>query len=499
LEDNGVYSANDMKRDLLANVKNNPKFVRKMYDILSYCEFQFNDSAEFTRIEWNTYTRNLVVFCPAEDRNILEESKEMLYQLSKKIHGNKDDYLLMSLEVIAKSELSKTSLTDHNIKIRKEIIIDRTPENELGKGGFGRVYKYYDEDTEEIYAYKIYEPSIFQNSDPEIMKKRFMREGKKLLHYSHENVVKAFDFGFLSDDSAYIKLEYIAGSRLIDYVKHSQLSMKQREDLCMQYISAMSYVHEKSDMHRDISYSNIMIEENNHVKVLDFGFARGKDDTDYDTKYKDIEHKFALPNESYSMKTEVYCIGAILFTIFTSEVFDRYKISELNEIETQTQLIEIIHKCLSEKPENRFENAIEIKKILFSGITESQLSISIYNDYSLDSFRDILSNGISIYFSNNCMPDFETINNWIEIDLKEIIESHMFLSQINILEFVKKLPNIDEIIEQGNISYYIDKKNYEDMYNYYNQLQPRLKPNFIKSILIIVLECSNENVVLPFQ
>ena len=65
-----------------------------------------------------------------------------------------------------------------------------------------------DEEKEELIAVKIYEPSIFQNSSPEIMKKRFLREGKKLLSYSHPNVVKAFDYGFLGDESAYIKMEY---------------------------------------------------------------------------------------------------------------------------------------------------------------------------------------------------------------------------------------------------------------------------------------------------
>lgn len=51
----------------------------------------------------------------------------------------------------------------------------------------------------------------------------------------------------------------------------------------MYAVSAMAYVHGKSDMHCDISYSNVMVDMSGNIKVLNFGFARGNDDTNYDT------------------------------------------------------------------------------------------------------------------------------------------------------------------------------------------------------------------------
>lgn len=168
-----MYSADDLKQDLLLNIQNTD-----LNNVLTTCEFQFNDTGEFTRVVWNTFKRNLVIFCSIENRAMLETYRKYLFNLCDKIHGQKDDFLIMSLEIIAKSDLSATRLTENKIRISADIIIDRTPENEIGKGGFGKVYKYYDEIAEEMYAYKIYEPSIFQESSPEIMKKRFIREGK---------------------------------------------------------------------------------------------------------------------------------------------------------------------------------------------------------------------------------------------------------------------------------------------------------------------------------
>ncbi|SHO48695.1 protein kinase domain-containing protein [Anaerocolumna xylanovorans] len=97
---------------------------------------------------------------------------------------------------MAKSSLSSSSiLTDEVIIILTDISIDRM-NNQIGKGGFGKVYKYYDEQKEDVFAYKIYDPNIFQDSEPAIMKKRFLREGKKLLNYSHANVVKLLTMVF---------------------------------------------------------------------------------------------------------------------------------------------------------------------------------------------------------------------------------------------------------------------------------------------------------------
>ena len=209
-----MYSANDLKQDVLANVKGDHIFSPLCFQILQNTEFRFNDTTSYTRIVWNTYQRNLVIFCAPEDKTELEKYKKELFSLCNNVHGTQDDYIITSLEFFAKSNIppvtSKSSLTNETIIISNRIEIDRT-NNFIDNGGFGEVYTYYDEDKDELIAYKIYQPSVFQKSTPEIMKKRFLREGKKLLSYSHPNIVKAYDYGFLGNESAYIKMEFISG------------------------------------------------------------------------------------------------------------------------------------------------------------------------------------------------------------------------------------------------------------------------------------------------
>ncbi|EOT28779.1 hypothetical protein C805_00300 [Eubacterium sp. 14-2] len=498
-----MYSADDLKQDILANVKGDNTFSPLCFQILQHTQFRFNDSSSYTRIQWNTYQRNLVIFCASEDKKELEKYKQNLYSLCYSVHGTQDDYIITSLEIIAKSDITPVSsqslLTDEEIIISNTVKIDRT-NNNIGNGGFGEVYQYYDENKEELVAYKIYQPSVFQTSEPEIMKKRFLREGKKLLSYAHPHIVRAYDYGFLGDESAYIKMEFISGNRLSDFIiEKFPLEKSLIEKLCMQYVDAMAYIHSKTDLHRDISYSNVMVTSNNDIKILDFGFAKNlNDDTNYDTSYNDIQRKFVLPREQYTSYTEVYCIGAILYTIITGKLFDNtFDINNLETSNCNDKLKEGTRICLSEKAEQRFKNAQELKNYLVTNTCEKK-----ENFYSLDSFRDIIKRGIELHFSFGNLPTNDIIKKWIEVDLKDIIESSTFQSTINLLTLLFRLPHLKKVTYQKNLTFDLDKSLFISMYDFYIILPDSMKLLFIKNVCLIIKEKSQADQLeeeLPFN
>ena len=493
-----MYTAEEFRQDVIANIKGNSDFTPLIVSILQNSKFQFNDTSYFTRVIWNTYERNLVIFCAPEDRIELEKYNDSLYSLCTKIHGNQDDYLIMSLEIIAKSDISaitnSTSITDDKITIITSIEIDRSSANNIGHGGFGTVYKYYDEEKEDLIAIKIYEPSIFQNSSPEIMKKRFLREGKKLLSYSHPNVVKAFDYGFLGDESAYIKMEYIVGDRLSDFVlSNKPLNSTLIDALCYQYIDAMSYIHSQTDMHRDISYSNVMVTKSNEIKVLDFGFARNADDTNYDTEYKDIQRKFVIPNEKYTFRTEVYCIGAILYTLITGNTFDDYDSDLIDKSECNFKLKKAVKICLSLKPEERFSNAMELQKFVHKSDTV------VPHNFSLDFLKKLLSDSVILHFYPNNLPTKKIIAEWLESNYRDHIKSSSFQSTINLLSLLNHISGITKITFYKNVNYDLDKTPFIELLNFYDTLSGEMKDLFIRNILLIILEVSkDDDLDLPF-
>lgn len=494
-----MYTAEEFRQDIIANIRGNSDFSPLVASILQNSKFQFNDTNYFTRVIWNTYERNLVIFCAPDDRIELENHKEALYSLCTKVHGNQDDYLIMSLEIIAKNDIlpisNITSITDSKITISTCIVIDRSTNN-IGHGGFGSVYKYYDEEKEELIAVKIYEPSIFQTSSPEIMKKRFLREGKKLISYSHPNVVKAFDYGFPGDNSAYINMEYISGTRLSDFIlSNKPLNPTLINNLCYQYIDAMAYVHSQTDMHRDISYSNVMVTNNNEIKVLDFGFARNADDSNYDTEYKDIQRKFVLPNEKYTFRTEIYCMGAILYTLITGNTFDDYNETLIESADCNTKLKEATKICLSNDPNKRFENAIQLKNY----VHENEVKFSAPT-FSLDFFKDLLKDKIILHFNIQSLPTKEHIKKWLEHEYREIIESSTFQSTINLVTLLNRISGITKITYYKNINYDLEKTSFVHLLNFYDTLSTDMQDLFIRNIHLIILEVSkDDDLDLPFN
>lgn len=292
-------------------------------------------------------------------------------------------------------------------------------------------------------------------------------------------------------------MEFISGNRLSDFVlQNSPLDKKLVENLCMQYIDAMSYIHTKTDLHRDISYSNVMITNDNEIKLLDFGFTRNSDDTNYDTIYNDINRKFVLPNEKYTSYTEVYCIGAILYTLITGKIFDdTFDIENLDSADCDDKLKEATKICLSEKAEQRFKNAQELKNFL-SKDTPSKKS----TDFSLDTFRDIINRGIELHFSFDKLPTYDTVKKWLNKDFREIIESCTFQSTINLLTLLSKLPFLQKTVYQTTINYDLDKEIFISIYDFYITLSASMKILFIKNILLILSEKSYADQLedLPF-
>lgn len=496
------YEAEQFKNDVIINIQNDASYSDEVVEALENSRFEFEDSSIFTRREWNTYIRKLKIYCSAHGKAVLESQKKRLYQFMDSLHGVREDYMLMELIIFASAEMEDHVITSNRIIMNKHVEIDKA--NDLiGTGGFASIYKVDDNEIGVSFAYKIFDPSPFQGSSKEIMKKRFLREAKKVLSYSHENIVHAYDFGFLGNDSGYIKLEYIDGKKVIDYIKDNFMSEEDKNRLASQYVSAMAYIHGKADIHRDISYSNVMVDGDGNIKVLDFGFARGMEDSEYDTIYQDIVHKFMPPDERYDIRTEIYCIGAILFSIYAEEEFHISKIDDISS--SNFKVYSIINKCLEKNPDNRYQSAIELKND-FEAMLERHQNISMpvasnktSNGFSLDYFEEMVNKIASIEFQIGMLPSLNTVKEWVEVQLPDFIEKHYFRSKMNFTQLIKQFPGLYQIHVYRNESYEIEKSPIEELYKAYIRFPEKEKSYMVKGIYSIILGNSIETQELPFN
>ena len=196
----------------------------------------------------------------------------------------------------------------------------------LGKGGMGQVYKVEDSIQGHTCALK-----IINKAEPK-SKETLIREFKILSNFQHPNLVRVYDFGFLTSAIPYFTMEYIDGVDLRTFLA-SDPTIHYIHQIITDILSALCYLHEKGTMHGDIKPENIMIipsEGSISVKLLDFGLA-----AHLGQKREGISGtlRFLAPevisSKHYSAASDLYALGLTLYeTITKTQVPTRQIISD---------------------------------------------------------------------------------------------------------------------------------------------------------------------------
>ncbi|HMO35732.1 MAG TPA: serine/threonine-protein kinase [Gemmatales bacterium] len=141
--------------------------------------------------------------------------------------------------------------------------------SELGRGAFGTVYRAFDPTLTRDVALKI--PSRYaQRGD---LGRRFLREAQAAAKLRHPHLVSVYDAG-VADDTLFIASEYVAGQSLVDECKMHWPSTRQAVEWVLQLAQALTYAHQEGIVHRDIKPSNILIDQQGHARLTDFGLAK---------------------------------------------------------------------------------------------------------------------------------------------------------------------------------------------------------------------------------
>jgi len=142
--------------------------------------------------------------------------------------------------------------------------------SKIGDGGMGSVHLAHDrhQGGREI-ALKILKPGVL---DPEALD-RFRDEFRSLARLRHPNLAEVYDFGLVDGDGApFLTLEHVAGRDLAALPKGAARAAF--EELAVQCLRALDFIHGRGWRHNDIKPQNIMVAAPFHVKLLDFGLAR---------------------------------------------------------------------------------------------------------------------------------------------------------------------------------------------------------------------------------
>jgi serine/threonine protein kinase/tetratricopeptide (TPR) repeat protein len=145
----------------------------------------------------------------------------------------------------------------------------------LGIGGMGAVYEAEDAELGVTVAIKVIRPETM--ADPiaaEQVEQRFKRELLLAREVTHKNVVRIHDLGEI-DRIKYITMTYVDGEDLASILRaRGKLPVREVVPLARQMAAGLEAAHEAGIVHRDLKPANVMVDQDGHALIMDFGIAR---------------------------------------------------------------------------------------------------------------------------------------------------------------------------------------------------------------------------------
>jgi serine/threonine protein kinase/Tol biopolymer transport system component len=140
----------------------------------------------------------------------------------------------------------------------------------LGTGGMGEVYRARDPRLGRDVAIKVIPSGL--SVTPERLA-RFEREARSASALNHPNIVTIYEFGF-ADAASFIAMELVQGESLRTVLLDGALPLRRLLPIAIQLAEGLAKAHSSGIVHRDLKPENVMVTEEGHVKILDFGLAK---------------------------------------------------------------------------------------------------------------------------------------------------------------------------------------------------------------------------------
>lgn len=277
----------------------------------------------------------------------------------------------------------------------------------INHGGTSSVYlaERADGQFSQIVAIKLMNHSCRAGNAEKILRK----EQQILAGFNHPNIAHLYDAGITEKGGIYIVMEYIEGLPLDRYCEHNNLRLYYRLKLLSQLCDAIQYVHKNFIVHRDIKPDNIIVNNQGHIKLVDFGISAiiehemhnfdGKSSFAGTISYSSPEQLEGVPPSTAS---DIFQMGKVMLKILTGSTVNsektikndisclydtksfnkvlRSKFSKNIPYMVSRDLCAVIGKSLATDPSSRYNTAYSMKSDI----------MNILNCFPLDARKQTL-------------------------------------------------------------------------------------------------------------
>ncbi|MDX1969060.1 MAG: serine/threonine-protein kinase [Planctomycetaceae bacterium] len=252
----------------------------------------------------------------------------------------------------------------------------------VGQGAMGVVVKAWDESLQRTVAIKLMAPHLLASENA---KERFFREARAAAGISHPNVVTIHAVAE-TKGVPFLVMEYIEGQSLDDRIHSRPLDTQDVLRISQQMAAGLAAAHRHGLVHRDVKPSNVLLEDSvERVRIADFGLARVAMETSELTSAGQIVGTPAymspeqVNGERLDPRSDLFSMGCVMYAMYAGHspfqapnglVASRLVLSKepdpLGSISDRAPpyLCEIIHRLLNKNPQERFQTAEDLEKVL---------------------------------------------------------------------------------------------------------------------------------------
>ncbi len=261
----------------------------------------------------------------------------------------------------------------------RESIAGVTPFAEISRRPTTIVYKGYDPKQDRFVLLKVLRPEFA--AQPDVLE-RFRNEARLLARVTHPNVVVVHAHG-VEQNTAYLITEYVEGRTLSDVVEDSRLSPYEAAKMTLSIARGLGAAHRAGVLHRDLKPDNVLVSEEEEIKITDFGLAVTSDGLAEASPRIAGTLRYLAPEvlqgQPPSQRSDLFSCGATFFEMLTGQpafsdeddgrmidaVLHRNPMRDIEQFSTAPAgLIVICGRLLRKNPDDRLASCDELEEQL---------------------------------------------------------------------------------------------------------------------------------------
>lgn len=248
---------------------------------------------------------------------------------------------------------------------------------QLGRGGFGAVWKAFDSELKRTVAVKL--PRTADLTQEQVQ--RMEREARAAAQLEHPGIVKLHEIG-REDGHVFLVSEYVNGLTLANWHEDQHLTNREAASMVRQIAEAVAHAHKCGVIHRDLKPQNVIVDEDGKPHLTDFGLARWATDEETITQESLVAGTPAYMSPEQARgdtkhadeRSDIYSLGAMLYELLAGETpFRGDTLAVLRQIvddeptqprklntRVHVDLQTIALKCLEKEPNKRYQSARQL-------------------------------------------------------------------------------------------------------------------------------------------